>query len=122
MDSCLIKQRHLAYQLNLADGVTKQMIPLFLKLYQIFVQYDAELVEINPLFINDRSELVAGDGKLMIDDNSMFRQLRFEPTKSDYRTEAEYEASLEGIPFIQFGGDIGLDVRRSQDSPQRCMI
>jgi succinyl-CoA synthetase beta subunit len=100
--------RHVAYQLCLTESLTKQMITLFSKMYQIFVKYDAELVEINPLFINEKDELVAGDGKLMIDDNSAYRQTRFEPTKEDYKTEAEYEASQEGIPFIQFDGDIGL--------------
>ncbi len=100
--------RHVAYQLALPEVVTKQLIVIFLKMYQIFTTYDAELVEINPLFINDRDECIAGDGKLMIDDNSMFRQGRFEPAKEDYRTEAEYHASQEGIPFIQFDGDIGL--------------
>jgi succinyl-CoA synthetase beta subunit len=100
--------RHVSYQMNLSESLTKQMIALFTKMYQIFVKYDAELVEINPLFINELDELVAGDGKLMIDDNSSYRQTRFEPTKEDYKTEAEYEASQEGIPFIQFDGDIGL--------------
>jgi succinyl-CoA synthetase beta subunit len=100
--------RHVAYQLNLSESLTKQMIALFLKLYQIFIKFDAELVEINPLFVNQEDELIAGDGKLMIDDNSVFRQQRFEPTKEDYKTEAEFEASQEGIPFIQFDGDIGL--------------
>lgn len=100
--------RHVAYQLNLSESLTKQMIVLLSKLYQIFIKYDAELVEINPLFVDDQEELIAGDGKLMIDDNSTFRQQRFEPTKEDYKTEAEYEASQEGIPFIEFNGDIGL--------------
>lgn len=100
--------RHVAYQLALSESITKQIIGIFMKLFQIFTSYDAELVEINPLFINDRDECIAGDGKLMIDDNSMFRQTRFEPAKEDYRSEAEYLASQEGIPFIQFDGDIGL--------------
>lgn len=100
--------RHVAYQLGLSPELTKQMIGIFSKLYEIFIKYDAELVEINPLFINHLDELIAGDGKLMIDDNSMYRQTRFEQVKEDYKTESEYEASLEGIPFIQFDGDIGL--------------
>lgn len=100
--------RHVAYQLGLSDHVTKTLIGLIQKVFRIFVDYDAELVEINPLFIDHNDRLIAGDGKLMIDDNSVFRQKRFEPTLDDYRTEAEYEASQEGIPFIQFDGDIGL--------------
>lgn len=97
-----------AYQLGYSVEVSKALKKIFLKLYQIFVKYDAELVEINPLFITKKEEVVAGDGKLMIDDNSMHRQIRFEKIQSDYKSDAEYQASKEGIPFIEFDGDIGL--------------
>lgn len=100
--------RHVAYQMNLSINQTKQMIQIIMNLYHIFMTYDAELVEINPLFATKEDTLVAGDGKLMIDDNSVFRQPRFAQTETDYSSEAAYEASLEGIPFIQFDGDIGL--------------
>jgi succinyl-CoA synthetase beta subunit len=99
---------HIAFNLGLPNVVAKQIRKLLLQLYSIFKKYDAELVEINPLFITQNDEVVAGDGKLMIDDNSMWRQSRFEKQQADYKTEAEFEASQEGIPFIQFDGDIGL--------------
>jgi succinyl-CoA synthetase beta subunit len=98
----------IAYSLNQTKEVTKQLIKVFLNLYDLFRKYDAELIEINPLFITKNQEVIAGDGKLMIDDNSMFRQANFEKIESDYTTEAEFEAVQEGIPFIQFTGDIGL--------------
>jgi succinyl-CoA synthetase beta subunit len=97
-----------AFDLGLSTANAKIMSALLLKLYQVFKKYDCELVEINPLFITQDDEFIAGDGKLMIDDNSLFRQQRFEQTLDDYNTEAEYDAILEGIPFIQFDGDIGL--------------
>lgn len=98
----------IAYELGFSNEVTKALKKVFLHLYQIFVKYDAELVEINPLFITKQNEVIAGDGKLMIDDNSMFRQQRFEKVEADYKSEAEFEAAQEGIPFIEFDGDIGL--------------
>ncbi|MCF7924956.1 MAG: succinate--CoA ligase subunit beta [Candidatus Izimaplasma sp.] len=97
-----------AYDLGFSKDITKALKNTFLKLYHIFVQYDAELVEINPLFITQDNIVVAGDGKLMIDDNSMFRQQRYEKGQTDYKSDAEYEAAQEGIPFIEFDGDIGL--------------
>lgn len=100
--------RHVAYQLSLTDSQTKKIVQIITQLYHVFTHVDAELVEINPLFVTTDDELIAGDGKIMIDDNSMFRQTRFEQTQADYKTVAEYDASLEGIPFIQFDGDIGL--------------
>jgi succinyl-CoA synthetase beta subunit len=97
-----------AFGLGLDVPIAKQLRTVFLKLYHIFNKYDAELVEINPLFVTADNSVVAGDGKLMIDDNSMFRQTRYEKQLTDYKTEAEYDAAQEGIPFIQFDGDIGL--------------
>jgi len=98
----------IAFDLGLPNEVAKELRNVILKLYKVFKKYDSELVEINPLFITTDNTIIAGDGKLMIDDNSMFRQSRFEKQEDDYKTEAEYDASLEGIPFIQFDGDIGL--------------
>ncbi len=98
----------IAYALGFSQAITKELIKVLMNLYKVFVAYDAELVEINPLFITNSDTVVAGDGKLMIDDNSMFRQQRFERLEGDYKTEAEFDANQEGIPFIQFDGDIGL--------------
>lgn len=97
-----------AYDLGCEPKLAKMMSRFFLKLYDVFKKYDCELVEVNPLFITKNNELVAGDGKLMIDDNSLFRQERYAQSLEDYRTEAEFDAMQEGIPFIQFDGDIGL--------------
>lgn len=98
----------IAFSLGLPVPVAKQVRAIFLRLYQVFTTYDAELVEINPLFVTTEGIVIAGDGKLLIDDNSMFRQPQFEKQQADYTTEAEYDAAQEGIPFIQFDGDIGL--------------
>ncbi len=100
--------RDLAYRLGLQGAVAKQAAAIITGLYQIFCQYDAELVEINPLFYTKDDTLVAGDGKLIIDGNSIFRQTRYKKTREYYVSDAEYEAAQAGIPYIQFTGDIGL--------------
>ena len=94
--------------IGMTGQIKKQTSKIIHGIYKIFRKYDAELVEINPLFITKEGNVVAGDGKLSIDDNSMSRQKRFEPTAKYFKTDAEYQAHLEGIPFIDFGGDIGL--------------
>ncbi len=88
--------------------VEAQMRTLIERLYQTFRQYDAELAEINPVFVTPEETVVAGDGKLIIDDNSMFRQPRFEKTREHYASDMEFEAAKQGIPYIQFDGDISL--------------
>ncbi len=100
--------RNIAYNLGLDTPYAKQVIPIVQKLYTVFRKYDAELVEINPLFITQEGHVVAGDGKLIIDDNASYRQTTYEKTSAYYDNEVEYEAALEGIPYIQFDGDISL--------------
>ncbi|MFP4077574.1 MAG: succinate--CoA ligase subunit beta [Candidatus Izemoplasmataceae bacterium] len=97
-----------AYALGFSKAEAKPFSKMLQKLYTVFRAMDAELVEINPLFLTKEGEFVAGDGKLMIDDNAMFRHEKYAQAETDYKSEAEYDAHKEGIPFIQFDGDISL--------------
>ena len=99
--------RALAYDLELEGDRVKEFAVLLAALWNLFRQYDAELVEINPLFVTSEG-LIAGDGKVSIDDNSLFRQKRYELTRDHFESDAEYEAAQEGIPYLQFDGDISL--------------
>lgn len=99
---------HIAYECGFSVEVAKKFSQLLMKLYKLFVQRDCELLEINPLFITTSNELVAGDGKCSIDDNSMFRQSDITQPTDIVENEAARLANEEGIPFIQFDGDIGL--------------
>ena len=100
--------RNIAYDLGFKGDVAKQVSAVVKKLYGVFSKYDAELAEINPLFITKEGQAVAGDGKFIIDDNSGFRQKRFEIGRDYFTSDAEYESYLEGIPYLQFDGDISL--------------
>ncbi len=100
--------RSLAYDLGLEGDAVKQFVSILIRLYHVFVDHDAELAEINPLFLTKNGSLVAGDGKVSIDDNSLFRQPGFERTRAYFDSDAEYEAAIEGIPYLQFDGDISL--------------
>ena len=51
---------------------------------------------------------IAGDGKLIIDDNSVWRQPSYPLTRDYFDSEVEFEAAQEGIPYLQFNGDIAL--------------
>jgi succinyl-CoA synthetase beta subunit len=99
---------HIAYECGFDVEIAKKFTQLLMKLYRLFVKVDCELLEINPLFITKSNELVAGDGKCSIDDNSMFRHEDISVPLGDIENEAERLAMEEGIPFIQFDGDISL--------------
>jgi len=102
------RARSVAYDMGLTGDAVRQMVKIIGALYQIFTEYDAELVEINPLFHTKDGTLIAGDAKLSIDDNSAFRQHEYKITREHFSSDAEYEAAVDGIPYLQFDGDIGL--------------
>ena len=95
------------WRMGLRGDESKHVGKMLALMSKVFRQRDAELVEINPVMITPDG-MVAGDGKLMIDDNSMFRQPNFETTRDYYDSDMEFQAALEGIPYIQFDGDISL--------------
>lgn len=78
------------------------------QLYACFCKYDAELAEINPIRIGKDGQVWACDGKLSIDDNSVYRQTEFQRSRAYFNNDMEYEAAEQGIPYIQFDGDISL--------------
>jgi succinyl-CoA synthetase beta subunit len=100
--------RSLAYDLRLTGDQVKRFTAALTQLFAIFREHDAELAEINPLFVTRSGELVAGDAKLTIDENSLARQPRYEISREQFESEAAYEAALEGIPYVQFDGEISL--------------
>jgi len=102
------KARAVAYGLGLGGEAAKSVARTLERLWKVFRSHDAELAEINPLFILPDGSAVAGDGKLSIDDNAMFRHEALEPGREHYDSEIAFQAAREGIPYLQFDGDISL--------------
>jgi succinyl-CoA synthetase beta subunit len=72
---------------------------------------DATLAEINPLVITNDNKLLAVDGKMVLDDNALFRHSDLaEKRDLDVEAEAEIEARKYGLSFIKLDGDIGCMV------------
>ena len=80
-------------------------------LYQCYRERDAELAEINPLVITEGGELLALDGKVIIDDNALYRQ-RALTKQRDVSGEpaSERQAREAGITYIKLDGQIGCMV------------
>jgi len=79
------------------------------KLYRLFGQHDAVLLEINPLFVQKDGSVVAGDAKLEIDDNALFRQPELAKLKEVGKDEQLEERARElGFSFVQLDGDVGI--------------
>ena len=80
-------------------------------LYDCYTASDAELAEINPLVITGEGDLLAVDGKVIIDDNALFRQPAL-TAQRDISGEPESErlARQAGITYIKLEGQIGCMV------------
>ena len=100
--------RNVMFELGLEGDKARQGSAMLMSLYDLFQRYDAELGEINPLVATGSGALVAADGKVTIDDGSLARQSRFPLSREYFESDVEYEAAAEGIPYIEFDGDIGL--------------
>jgi succinyl-CoA synthetase beta subunit len=80
-------------------------------LWKAYDGSDATLAEINPLVITGEGQLLAVDGKMVLDDNALFRHPELEKLRDeDEDQEAEVRAREHGLSYIKLGGDIGCMV------------
>ena len=80
-------------------------------LWEAFKYYDATLAEINPLVVTEDNHLLALDGKMVIDDSSLFRHkdlIKKQQTSEAHQTEID--AKEYGLTYIKLDGDIGCMV------------
>ncbi|MEN8259755.1 MAG: malate--CoA ligase subunit beta [Pseudomonadota bacterium] len=100
--------RELAFALNIPPAMMSQAVAIFMGCYRALRNYDANMVEINPLVITKDQQLVALDAKMGFDDNALFRQPRIselrDKTQEDPRETA---ASDRGLSYVGLEGDIG---------------
>jgi succinyl-CoA synthetase beta subunit len=107
-----------AYQIrNLAVGIEldraqwKAFQVVTQGLWDAYKNSDATLAEINPLVITKEKELLAVDGKMLIDDNALFRHAKLEEKRDkDIEEQSEIEARLNELTYIKLDGEIGCMV------------
>jgi succinyl-CoA synthetase beta subunit len=103
--------RKIAFSLFNQPELVKQMTQLVKQLYQVFIEHDASLVEINPLVITGNQGLLALDAKMDIDDNAMYRQIDIAKLNPPTHDEViEQDAKKKGLTYIALDGNIGCIV------------
>ncbi len=103
--------RNMAFKLGLEPDVIKQFVSMAGKLYRLFVDKGASLVEINPLVITKDNRLIALDAKISFDDNALFRNEDVKAFRDlDEEEELEIEASKHGLNYVKLNGNIGCMV------------
>ena len=103
--------RDLALGIDLPREHWKAFGKIAAGLWEAYNANDSTLAEINPLVITGRERLLAVDGKMVIDDNALFRHPELvEMRDLDVEVDAEIEARKYGLTFIKLEGQIGCMV------------
>jgi len=103
--------RNIALGIGLARDYWKQFGQIAGALYQTYVDTDATLAEINPLVITGDKRLVALDGKIVLDDNALYRHADLAEMRDlDEESPQETEARKYGLSYVKLDGEIGCMV------------
>jgi succinyl-CoA synthetase beta subunit len=103
--------RDIAAGIDLPREHWRQLGEILKALWQVYNDHDATLAEINPLIIGKDKKLKALDGKMLIDDNALFRHPELsEMRDTDEDAPSEVEARKYGLTFIKLDGNIGCMV------------
>jgi succinyl-CoA synthetase beta subunit len=103
--------RQLAFGLELDKAQMRQFGDLIKKMYKLYLESDASLIEVNPLITTKAGDIVALDGKINIDGSALFRQPRLaelrDPSQED---EAERKAAEHDLNYVSLDGNIACMV------------
>jgi succinyl-CoA synthetase beta subunit len=99
--------RKLAKQLRFESSQLKAASKLFDGLYRTFIGLDCSMVEVNPLVVTPKGEVLALDAKFNFDDNALFRHPEVAAMRDTAEEDPrEVEASKHGLNYIGLDGNI----------------
>jgi len=109
LSSCHI--RNLAFKLGLSKIQQQGFSRLLTGLYELFLKNDASLVEINPLIVTGKDDVMALDAKVTFDDNAIYRHPDIAAMRDIFEEEPlEVEAAKYELNYIRLDGSIGCMV------------
>jgi succinyl-CoA synthetase beta subunit len=99
--------RKLAKQLGFESSQLKSISKLFEGLYHTFIAYDCSMVEVNPLVVTAKGDVLALDAKFNFDDNALYRHPEIAALRDVAEEDPrEVEASKHGLNYIGLDGNI----------------
>ena len=94
---------------KLDDAAQDGAVDILMKLYEAYVDGDADLVEINPLILTTEGVVRALDAKVTVDDNAVFRHTDYEEYDAiQVRDERELAAHDKGLQYVGLDGFVGI--------------
>lgn len=101
----------MAEKLNLDVNLQEQFIAITKKIFVLAKDADASQVEINPLIVDQNNTFIALDAKIVVEDNSLFRQPELALLKdSSQENDIEQRASENGLSYVSLDGNIACMV------------
>jgi succinyl-CoA synthetase beta subunit len=99
--------RKVAKELTFESSQLKNASKLFEGLYRTFIAYDCSMVEVNPLVVTKKGEVLALDAKFNFDDNALYRHPEIAAMRDRAEEDPrEVEASKHGLNYIGLDGNI----------------
>ena len=103
--------RQLAFGLGMSGAQIGQFGKIAHALYRLYLERDAGLVEVNPLIVTDRGDLVALDAKINIEDNALFRHKDLAALRDDSQEDPmERKAAEHELNYVSLDGNIACMV------------
>ena len=101
--------RGLAFAAGVPAEQREAVVDVLRRLYGVFASKDCTLAEINPLFVVSDDSVLAGDAKIELDDNALFRQPVLAAMKEVTALDANEEKAREiGFSYVRLDGDVGI--------------
>ncbi|MFV0475903.1 MAG: ADP-forming succinate--CoA ligase subunit beta [Pikeienuella sp.] len=103
--------RRVAFALGLEGKAVKQCVKLIGQLYQLFIDKDCSLLEINPLIVNKAGDVHCLDAKMNFDSNALYRRPEIMALRDESEEDSkELQASKFDLNYIALDGEIGCMV------------
>jgi succinyl-CoA synthetase beta subunit len=103
------KAEEIARAAKFPEELIAKVVPVFQKLYEVYVGEDTTLVEVNPLVLTGAGDIIALDGKVSLDENAEFRH----PGHAELEDKAaedplEAKAKAQDLNYVKLDGEVGV--------------
>lgn len=89
------------------ERITSKIENIALTLYKIFIEYECDVAEINPLVITSDNKVIAADARISIYDEAIFKHPEYQKEEDIY-TLLEKKARRIGLGYVEMNGDVGV--------------
>jgi succinyl-CoA synthetase beta subunit len=103
--------RQMARKMGYTANQLSELGRIFESLYRVGMDYDAELIEMNPIVETTDGKFVAADARMIIDDSALFRHPEYKQRLLEGQgelTQQEIEAMKNDLVYVKLDGDIGV--------------